>query len=76
MFIFVLNVFCACVLCMNMIYYEISAIVLHANLRLLPILMQIRDGLKLYGLCGIMAKYPFIFQPLFVPGVEITVSAP
>ncbi|XP_028448917.1 uncharacterized protein LOC114565212 [Perca flavescens] len=50
----------------------IRAIVLHANLRLLPILQQIRDGLKLYGLGNIMAKYPDICQPLFVPGVEMT----
>lgn len=68
---------CACVfVCACDFYYKNSAIVLHANLRLLPILLQIRDGLKLYGFCDIMAKYPDICQPLFVPGVEMKVSAP
>uniref|UniRef100_A0A3Q3FD95 HECT domain-containing protein n=1 Tax=Labrus bergylta TaxID=56723 RepID=A0A3Q3FD95_9LABR len=52
----------------------IRAIVLHAHLRLLPILLQIRDGLKLYGLLEIMAKYPSICQPLFVPALEMKVG--
>ncbi len=80
MFIFVLNVmlfvFVHVCWCVHVIYYQKSTIVLHANLRLLPVLLQIRDGLKLYGLCDIMAKYHDICQPVFVPGVEMTVSAP
>ncbi|KAK1895108.1 Phosphoglucosamine mutase, partial [Dissostichus eleginoides] len=56
-------------------HYKNSAIVLHANLRLFPMLLQIKDGLSLYGLCSIMAKYPDIVQPLFVPGVEMTADA-
>ncbi|TKS90254.1 hypothetical protein D9C73_024385 [Collichthys lucidus] len=51
------------------------AIVLHANLRLLPMLLQIRDGLKLYGLSDLMAKYLDVCQPLFVPGLEMTADA-
>ncbi|KAI4830721.1 hypothetical protein KUCAC02_002337 [Chaenocephalus aceratus] len=48
----------------------IRAIVLHANLRLFPMLLQIKDGFNLYGLCNIMANYPDICQPLFVPGAD------
>uniref|UniRef100_A0A3Q2CZB6 HECT domain-containing protein n=1 Tax=Cyprinodon variegatus TaxID=28743 RepID=A0A3Q2CZB6_CYPVA len=50
------------------------SVVLHANLRLLPILQQLREGLRLYGLSDIMSTYPDICQPLFVPGVEMKVS--
>ncbi|KAK5916026.1 hypothetical protein CesoFtcFv8_001565 [Champsocephalus esox] len=53
----------------------IRAIVLHANLRLFPMLLQIKDGFNLYGLCNIMANYPDIRQPLCVPGVEMTADA-
>ncbi|CAK6963514.1 uncharacterized protein LOC117561507 isoform X2 [Scomber scombrus] len=53
----------------------IRAIVLHGNLRLLPMLLQIREGLTLYGLSDIMAKYPDICTPLFVPGLEMKADA-
>ncbi|XP_065818121.1 uncharacterized protein zgc:112966 [Labrus bergylta] len=53
----------------------IWSIVLHAHLRLLLILLQIRDGLKLYGLLEIMAKHPGICQPLFVPRLEMKADA-
>ncbi|XP_036416500.1 uncharacterized protein LOC118800395 [Colossoma macropomum] len=51
------------------------AVILHAMLKLVPILQQIRKGLQLYGLCDLMSKYPKICQPLFVPGVEMTADA-
>lgn len=50
-----------------------TSVVLHANLRGLPILQQIREGHRLYGLSDILARYPDICQP-FVPGVEMKVS--
>ncbi|XP_041822842.1 uncharacterized protein LOC121628016 [Melanotaenia boesemani] len=53
----------------------IRSVVLHANLRLIPILQQIRDGMGLYSLCHIMAKYPDICRPLFVPGIEMKADA-
>lgn len=51
-----------------------SAVILHANLRLLPILQQMKEGLSLFGLGNIMARHPDICRPLFVPGDEVTVS--
>uniref|UniRef100_A0A672G254 HECT domain-containing protein n=1 Tax=Salarias fasciatus TaxID=181472 RepID=A0A672G254_SALFA len=53
----------------------IRAIVLHGNLRLLPMLLQIREGLSLYGLSDFMAKYPDVCKPLFVPGIEMKADA-
>ncbi|KAM4556281.1 uncharacterized protein V3H82_016166 [Fundulus diaphanus] len=50
-------------------------VVFHANLRLLPILQQLREGLRLYGLSDIMSTYPDTCQPLFVPGVEMKADA-
>uniref|UniRef100_A0A3B4DHW5 HECT domain-containing protein n=1 Tax=Pygocentrus nattereri TaxID=42514 RepID=A0A3B4DHW5_PYGNA len=50
------------------------AVILHATLKLVPILQQMRNGLQLYGLSDLMSKYPKICQPLFIPGVEMTVS--
>lgn len=36
-------------------------------------LQEIRKGLQLYGLGGLMEKHPEICQPLFVPGTETVV---
>ncbi|KAG9259585.1 hypothetical protein AMEX_G27902 [Astyanax mexicanus] len=43
--------------------------------KLFPILQQVRNGLQLYGLSDLMAKYPDICQPLFTPGVEMIADA-
>ncbi|XP_017548199.1 uncharacterized protein LOC108424580 [Pygocentrus nattereri] len=51
------------------------AVILHATLKLVPILQQMRNGLQLYGLSDLMSKYPKICQPLFIPGVEMTADA-
>ncbi|XP_067289317.1 uncharacterized protein [Pseudorasbora parva] len=51
----------------------IRAIILHATLKLIPILQEIRKGLQLYGLGGLMEKHPEMCQPLFVPGTETAV---
>ncbi|MEQ2287725.1 hypothetical protein AMECASPLE_015577 [Ameca splendens] len=53
----------------------IRAIVLHAILRLVPLLSQLHDGLKLYGLSDLMSQYPNICRPLLVPGVEFHADA-
>lgn len=37
-------------------------------------LQEIRKGLQLYGIGGLMEKHPEICQPLFVPGTETAVS--
>lgn len=51
-----------------------SAVVLHATLRLLPILQQVKEGLQLFGLSAIMARHPEVCKALFVPGDEAAVS--
>ncbi|KAI4827467.1 hypothetical protein KUCAC02_030859, partial [Chaenocephalus aceratus] len=49
----------------------VRAIILHAVLRLQPMLEQLREGLQLYGLLSLMSQYPDICQPLFVSGEDV-----
>ncbi|KAK5929864.1 hypothetical protein CgunFtcFv8_011059 [Champsocephalus gunnari] len=53
----------------------VRAIILHAVLRLQPMLEQLREGLQLYGLLSLMSQYPDICQPLFVSGGDVKVNA-
>ncbi|KAK1895219.1 G2/M phase-specific E3 ubiquitin-protein ligase [Dissostichus eleginoides] len=53
----------------------VRAIILHAVLRLQPMLEQLREGLQLNGLLSLMSQYPDICQPLFVSGEDIKVNA-
>ncbi|KAM6932103.1 G2/M phase-specific E3 ubiquitin-protein ligase-like [Lycodopsis pacificus] len=53
----------------------VRAIILHAVLRLQPMLEQLREGLQLYDLLLLIRKYPDICQPLFVPGEDVKVNA-
>lgn len=45
-----------------------AAVTLHAMVRLIPMLNQIREGLRLYGLNNVLAQHPHICEQLFVPG--------
>ncbi|XP_039670591.1 uncharacterized protein LOC120567689 [Perca fluviatilis] len=45
-----------------------DAIALHALVRLIPILNQLREGLRLYGLDEVLARHTQMCQQLFVPG--------
>ncbi|XP_033977303.1 G2/M phase-specific E3 ubiquitin-protein ligase-like [Trematomus bernacchii] len=53
----------------------VRSIILHAVLRLQPMLEQLREGLQLYGLLSLMSQYPDICQPLFVSGEDVKVNA-
>lgn len=53
----------------------VRAIVLHAVLRLQPMLEQLSEGLQLYDLLSLIRQYPDICQPLFVPGEDVKVNA-
>ncbi|KAI4827506.1 hypothetical protein KUCAC02_030895, partial [Chaenocephalus aceratus] len=53
----------------------VRAIILHAVLRLQPMLEQLREGLQLYGLLSLMSQCPDICQPLFVSGEDVKVNA-
>ncbi|XP_063056349.1 uncharacterized protein LOC134450438 isoform X2 [Engraulis encrasicolus] len=46
----------------------IRAIVLHSTMRIMPMLLQLRKGLQLYGLQSEMATHPEACHGLFVPG--------
>ncbi|XP_078105746.1 G2/M phase-specific E3 ubiquitin-protein ligase-like [Sander vitreus] len=45
----------------------IRAIVLHATMRLTPILQQIRKGIKAYNLVELIGRHPDLCSNLFVP---------
>ncbi|XP_066522121.1 uncharacterized protein [Hoplias malabaricus] len=51
-----------------------SAIILHAVLRLQPML-KLREGLQLYDLLSLLRQYPDICQPLFFTGEDVKVKA-
>ncbi|XP_057197091.1 uncharacterized protein LOC130558603 [Triplophysa rosa] len=53
----------------------IRAITLHATLKLVSMLQEIRKGFELYGLGDVMTKHPEICQSLFVPGTETEADA-
>ncbi|XP_073730786.1 G2/M phase-specific E3 ubiquitin-protein ligase-like [Misgurnus anguillicaudatus] len=46
----------------------IRAVVLHSTTRLIPILQQLQNGMRLYGLVDQMGANTEIFRELFVPG--------
>lgn len=64
----------ACIVINFVSAYSSRAITLHATLKLIPMLQEIRKGSEIYGLGGVMEKHPEICQPLFVPGTETAVS--
>lgn len=45
------------------------SIVLHATLRLLPLLKQIRKGFEVYNFVDILENHSGLCQQFFVPGV-------
>ncbi|ROL53386.1 hypothetical protein DPX16_0232 [Anabarilius grahami] len=47
---------------------NLSAVVLHLSVRILPMLQQMCRGLELYGLHEMVKQNQPLFQPLFVPG--------
>uniref|UniRef100_A0A3Q3VY26 Uncharacterized protein n=1 Tax=Mola mola TaxID=94237 RepID=A0A3Q3VY26_MOLML len=51
------------------------AIILHAGLRVQPMLEQLNEGLQLNGLLSLIKQYPKICQPLFVSGENLKVNA-
>lgn len=61
-------------LCFASTVTAFSAITLHGVLRLLPILDQLKEGFRLYGLAELLNQYPEICRPLFVAGEAIEVS--
>uniref|UniRef100_A0A3B3S0R8 HECT domain-containing protein n=1 Tax=Paramormyrops kingsleyae TaxID=1676925 RepID=A0A3B3S0R8_9TELE len=53
----------------------VRAIILHAVLRLQPMLEQLREGLQLYGLLWLLGQHPDICRPLFVPGEDFVMAS-
>ncbi|XP_041841563.1 uncharacterized protein LOC121639995 [Melanotaenia boesemani] len=53
----------------------VRAIILHAVLKLQPMLEELREGLQLYGLLELIKQHPDTCQPLFVPGEDVKVNA-
>jgi len=45
-----------------------SAIVLHSAVRIIPMLQQVCDGLKLYGFQDLLAQHSETWLQIFVPG--------
>uniref|UniRef100_A0A3B1J5C8 HECT domain-containing protein n=1 Tax=Astyanax mexicanus TaxID=7994 RepID=A0A3B1J5C8_ASTMX len=52
-----------------------GAVILHAVLRLQPMLEQLREGLQLYDLLSLLRQYPDICQPLLVPGEDFVMAS-
>uniref|UniRef100_A0A671S1Z3 HECT domain-containing protein n=1 Tax=Sinocyclocheilus anshuiensis TaxID=1608454 RepID=A0A671S1Z3_9TELE len=46
----------------------IDAIILHSAVRIIPMLQQVRDGLKLYSFHDLLTEHSETCQQLFVPG--------
>ena len=49
-------------------FFAISAVSLHGLLRLIPILNQLREGLRLYGVDEVLGRHGQMCQQTFVPG--------
>lgn len=55
-------------------FFAISAVTLHGLLRLIPILNQLREELRLYGVDEVLGHHDQMCKQLFVPGFIQEVS--